>query len=341
MRLRLRPPPAVVAVAMAILVAGCSSDSSGGSAAPASPAPAAAYTPVTIDNCGTTTTFTEAPERIVMVQNSIETVLALGLGDKVVGYSLAGHGAGDLPADLAAQLATLKNLGNDINKEALVGVEPDLVIGPYFAFTDANGTTRPQLDALGITSHHFYEVCQRGAPSQKVSFDTIGAEILTLGRIFGVEGRAQELVADIKASADNARARVASSPKLKVLVYDSGEDSPFTAGGVGIENLLIEAAGGTNIFADLTERSFMGGTWEQVVERNPDVILINDYTDPEAPEQTLEHKRDFLLSFPALQSVTAVKNKAIISVKLNDVFLSAGNGRTAENIARQLHPQAF
>lgn len=350
------PRPSALSAALlvaALLGVGCGSDTSSETtsattvaAAPAATtattaAAASSSYPVTIQNCGVSTTYTKAPTHIVTVQNSIETMLALGLADKVVGYSLAGHGSGDLPADLQAQLDKLKNLGNEVNKEALVGVQPDIVIGPHFAFSEPAGTTRAQLKDLGINSQIFYETCKRGAPTAPVSFDVIGKDILDLGRIFGVEAKAQQVVASMKATADAAAKKVAPLPRLKVFVYDSGEDAPLTAAGVGIQGFLIESAGGINIFKDQTERSFVPVTWEQVVERNPDVILINDYEDPEDADATFQHKKDFLLGFPPLQSVKAIQDKNIIKVRLNDVFESSGNGRTVETIAKQLYPTAF
>ena len=60
---------------------------------------------------------------------------------------------------------------------------------------------------------------------------------------------------------------------LRVFVYDSGEDTPFTAGKYAMPTALIEAAGGVNIMDDL-DKSWATVAWEPVVERNPQVIVI-------------------------------------------------------------------
>ena len=64
--------------------------------------------------------------------------------------------------------------------------------------------------------------------------------------------------------------------KIKVFAYDSQESSPFVVGGNGIGNTMIEIAGGENIFKD-TNFAFGVGTWEKILDQNPEVIIIVDY----------------------------------------------------------------
>lgn len=69
---------------------------------------------------------------------------------------------------------------------------------------------------------------------------------------------------------------------------------------------LIEAAGGVNIMDDF-EKSWATVTWEEVVERNPEVIMIVNYG-----EVTAEQKREFMMSNPAFADIDAVKNDRFV-----------------------------
>ena len=93
---------------------------------------------------------------------------------------------------------------------------------------------------------------------------------------------------------------------------------------------LIEHAGGVNIFNDL-DTTWATVSWETVVERAPEVIVINDYGDT-----TLEEKIAQLKENPALATVPAIQNDRIISVKLCEVFASSMTGDTVEKFARAL-----
>jgi iron complex transport system substrate-binding protein len=94
-----------------------------------------------------------------------------------------------------------------------------------------------------------------------------------------------------------------------MFVYDSGEDTPFTAGRYAMPNALIEAAGGTNIMNDL-EKSWAKVGWEPVVERNPEVIVIVNYGNVTATE-----KRAFMMNNPAFAEMDAVKNDRFVTLE--------------------------
>ncbi len=106
-------------------------------------------------------------------------------------------------------------------------------------------------------------------------------EIRTIGKIFGVPDRADELVTDLQTRVGKATTAVKGEPQVPVFVYDSGDKSAFTAGGKSLGTELIRLAGGENVFADLDD-VFGDVSWEQVVERKPEAIAIYDYPAPEA-----------------------------------------------------------
>ena len=70
-------------------------------------------------------------------------------------------------------------------------------------------------------------------------------------------------------------------------------------------------------------------SWETVVERAPEVIIINDYGDTSLEEKIAQLKEN-----PALATVPAIQNDRIISVTLCESFASSMTGDTVEKFAR-------
>lgn len=104
--------------------------------------------------------------------------------------------------------------------------------------------------------------------------------------------------------------------------------------GAGIGNEIVSLAGGTNAFADLDD-TFGDVSWEKVIERKPDVILIYDYAGT-----TVEAKKQRLLNDPALAQVPAIKNKRFVVLPLSTAVLGVRVADATESLGRQLHPDA-
>ncbi|PIE76919.1 MAG: Fe3+-hydroxamate ABC transporter substrate-binding protein, partial [Clostridiales bacterium] len=121
---------------------------------------------------------------------------------------------------------------------------------------------------------------------------------------------------------------------LKVFVYDFGTDDAFTAG-QSLESDIIAKAGGHNVFSDI-EKTWVRVSWEEVVESNPDVIVINNYGDT-----TAEDKIKALKENPALSGITAVKEDRFVVLPLPSVFTGIRNGAAIEYLAKEFYPEVF
>ncbi|MFN4101644.1 MAG: ABC transporter substrate-binding protein, partial [Pararhodobacter sp.] len=271
-------------------------------------ASAAAAFPVTVKSCNREVTFDAAPVRAISNDvNLTEMMLVLGLRDRMVGYTgISGwktldetmrEGIAELP-ELSAKYPT---------KEVLVGAEPDFFFAGWNYGMKVGGEVTPEtLEPFGIKVYELTESCIHIGPKDKVSMDDMYNDILNLGRIFGVEARAEELVAGWTARLAEVTAGVDRSTPLRVFVYDSGQETPFTAGRYAMPTAMIEAAGGVNIMEDL-EKSWARVAWEPVVERNPQVVVIVNYGDV-----TADQKIAFMKSNPALAGIDAVKNDRFV-----------------------------
>ena len=265
--------------------------------------PALAF-PVTVKSCNRDVTFDQAPARAIANDvNLIEMMLALGLRDRMVGYTGV-SGWKTLDADLRTGVAELPELSARYpTREVLAGAEPDFFFAGWNYGMKVGGEVTPEtLEPLGIKTYELTESCIFLGPKARSSMQDMYADLLTLGTIFGVEDRAQSLVEGYKAKLAELTAGIDPATPLRVFVYDSGEETPYTAGAYAIPTALIEAAGGVNIMDDL-EKSWATVAWEPVVERNPEVIVIVNYGDV-----TADQKIAFLEGNPAFASVDAVKN---------------------------------
>ncbi|WP_437032990.1 ABC transporter substrate-binding protein [Streptomyces sp. enrichment culture] len=328
-----RTRAAVALVLSAVLLsAGCGTSGSGSGRDAKAGAPAPEGFPVTVDNCGVTTTYERPPERVVTIhQHPAELMLSLGLGDRMVGTAFPDSAV--LP-ELKADFEAIPELAErEPSFEKVLDVEPDLVYGGYgSAFDEKQGRSREAFAAAGIDTHLNREYCGKKRVTMRDTYD----EIRTVGRIFGVSERADALVADLRSRVGKAVKAVGGERRVPVFVYDSGDKAPFTAGGKSLGTELIRLAGGENVFADLDD-VFGDVSWEQVVERRPEVIAVYDY----AGAGSVEEKKRFLLAQPALKDVPAIRNKRFVVLPLTATLVGVRSAHAVGDLARGLHPESF
>ena len=271
-------------------------------------ATAAMAYPVTVKSCDRDVTFDAAPARAISNDvNLTEMMLVLGLRDRMVGYTGI-SGWKTLDAEMREGVAELPELSAKYpTKEVLAGAEADFFFAGWNYGMKVGGEVTPEtLAPFGIQTYELTESCIHLGPKARSSMQDMYADILNLGTIFGVEDRAQALVAGWQAELAEVTKGVDRSDPVRVFVYDSGEKAPFTAGRYAMPTAMIEAAGGVNIMDDL-DKSWAEIAWEPVVERNPEVVVIVNYGDV-----TAEQKIAFMKSNPAFSEIDAVKNDRFV-----------------------------
>ncbi|WP_129336750.1 putative F420-0 ABC transporter substrate-binding protein [Cellulomonas endophytica] len=299
---------------LALALAGCASDPAGsttaGTAASSSPTagatPGADGHPVTVDNCGTEVTLEAPPQRVVTVKSSVtELVLALGLGDRLVGTAFAD---GPLPEALAADAVDVPVLSEGVpGQEAVLALAPDLVLGGWESnFSDEGVGEREALAALGIATYVAPSACQEEAyRPDPLTFPVVFDEIREVAALLGVPERAEVLVAEQRAQlADVPQA----APGTTALWYSSGTDTPYVGAGIGAPQMVLDAVGLENVVGDVRETWTSVG-WEAVVAADPDVLVLVDAT-----WNTAESKIERLESDPATSQLTAVRERRYVVV---------------------------
>ncbi len=273
--------------------------------------------------------FDHVPERVVSFNlHTTENLLALGLGDKMVGRS---YDNAEVLPEFKEEYDKVEQLAEKYPAfEVLLGADPDFVYGRSSAFGEKGvGSVQTFLD------NDIMPYVSKATYTAGATMEDTFADFETLGKIFNVEDRAEAIINDMKAQIKMVEDKLAGkNKKLKVFVYDAGTDDAFTAG-QSLESDIIEKAGGHNVFSDI-EKTWVSVSWEEVVESNPDVIVINDYGSTSADE-----KIKMLKENPALSGVNAVKYNRFVVLPLPSVFTGIRNGDAIEYLAKQFYPRVF
>lgn len=198
------------------------------------------------------------PERIVcLTEETTETLYLLGEGRRVVGISAYTCRPPEARRDKPVVSAFI---GGSIQK--IKALDPDLVIG----FSDIQADLAQRLVAENL------QVLIFNQRSVQEILDTI----LVLGRIVGVEARAQSLVEGYVARLSAAEARAQQRAHRPRVYFEEWDDPMITA--IGWVSELIELAGGQNVFRERAQgrharERFV--TSDEVLARKPEVYIAS------------------------------------------------------------------
>ena len=285
---------------------------------------------VSVDSCNRTVTFDSPPQRAISNDvNLTEMMLVLGLSDKMVGYTGI-SGWKTLDEEMRLGVKQLPELSPKYpTKEVLVGADADFFFAGWNYGMKVGGEVTPEtLKPFGINVYELTESCIHIMSKKKVSMDDMYNDLLNLGLIFQIENRAKNIVDAYKSDLNNFTKKLEPIAAKKVFVYDSGEDTPFTAGRYAMPTALIEAAGGINIMDDF-QKSWGTVTWEEVIDRNPEVVVIVNYG-----KVTAEQKRKFMMSNPAFANIDAVKNDRFVTLEYVEATPGPRNIKAIKKLAK-------
>jgi iron complex transport system substrate-binding protein len=161
------------------------------------------------------------------------------------------------------QLAANGNLYT-LHERALAGLRPDLILTQDLCAVCAlpSGQVEAALDYLD---------CQAEVLTlDPRTLDEVLDSIRTVGQATGVPGRADRLVAGLRARLAAVAARVAGQQRPKVAVIE-WVDPPFTAG--HWVPGLVTAAGGTPVAGRPGEPS-VAARWPEIVAAAPDLVVV-------------------------------------------------------------------
>lgn len=291
--------------------------------------------PVVIENMGRTTTYEEAPETAVALSYSIaEIMVALGLEDKIVAIAPSMYILDQVSEEYRETVGSFPVLEGSYGVptlETVLDTGAEFVFGDAYSFYASGVGTAEDFEAAGVNIY-----ATEGTYVEDATFENIYNDIINIGKIFRVEERAEELVAQLREREASVEASVAGLEPVRVFYFDSdtgGGVDMSTVGNTGLQSLMLEMAGAENIFSDV-EGQFVAVSWEDVVDRDPEYIIVCDYYgEGYADEKIAELKAN-----PATMDMDAVVNDRFIVVPGLAMFPSLECMDAVELIAAGLHP---
>lgn len=290
---------------------------------PATPttAPTATPTAITVtDGLGREVTLAAPAVKVVsLAPSNTEIVFALGAGNSLIGRD----DFSDYPPEAAA-VPSIGSLYPSVNAEAVIALEPDLVL--------AAGITNPEdvqrLADLGLTVY---------SGRVNTGLDDIYADIGDIGQLIGRGAEAEALVADMRARAEAVTSQTSGLADKPLVFYelDATEPAkPWTPGPNTFLSQLIALAGGTNA-GDIASDAYAQLSLEQLVAQDPDVIILGSATyGGQTPELVAQRT--------GWESIAAVRNGAVYT--FDDNLVSRPGPRVVEGLealARLIQPDLF
>jgi iron complex transport system substrate-binding protein len=258
------------------------------------------------------------PQRIVSLVPAVtEMLFAIGAGPQVIAVSSYDQ---DPP-----EVRQLPRVGAllDPDVERILSLKPDLVV-TYGSQSDL----KQQLERASIAVFDY----------RHAGLADITATLRRLGAAAGQSARADEVAASIERALAKIRQRAGLGPRPRTLLVFGRERGAlrniYASGGRGFLHDMLEAAGGTNVFADV-DRESVQVTTELVLARAPDVILEVRSADIGSAADAAREVQ----SWSPLASVPAVRNKRVVG--LTGRGLTVPGPRVAEIVERMfqaLHP---
>lgn len=277
-----------------------------------------AHYPVTIENYNTQgepeqMTYTKPPERVVAVwQNSIETLLALGVGDRII----AGNGVPDkkfFRKEYQEQYSKIPYTGLQLlDLETTMMLKPDLIVGWHSTF--APKVLRPTdfWHKRGVNTFiaRSSMISNTGRTLQNEYKD-----ILDLGKIFDKNERAEQIVSEMQQEVNFAISKTADYPRRpRALVLEFMGKEPTVYGEKSLAGNIVKELHGEL----LAEKQRAIGL-EQVVELDPDVIFVvvtefNYGREQDMLDRVIKHK--------ALKHLRCVQQGRVIALPLYAIYSS-------------------
>ncbi|MGL5256881.1 MAG: ABC transporter substrate-binding protein [Proteocatella sp.] len=277
-------------------------------------------------------TYDKTPQNSLAITNAmIEMMLSLGLENEMAGTAYAENNV----------LESLKPSYDKVpvmsetypSKEEILANNVDFIIGWGGDFNDKGVGSLEWLNEKGI------KVYIPRAVEADATVDSIYEDFSNLGKIFGASDKAEQVNANIKQKLEEVSQKTAQvDKKVKVMGYDSASNGAVVIG-KGINNEIINLAQGENIFSD-QEKAYPEVSWEEIVKRNPDAIIVLEYS-VNTGGLTFEEKVKALKENSALKNVTAIKNNNFIKLELAELYPGERTPLTVEKLAKSFYPEKF
>ncbi len=250
------------------------------------------------DPAGNEIAIPQNMERIVsMSPSATELLIDLGLADKIIAidtYSAFSPFVAVLPSDLAQfDMMTPDN-------EAIIALEPDIVFTTGMSSSHGEDVYA-QVKAAGV--------CVADIPTSS-SIKDIEDDIAFFGEITGTQDKAKAINDEIEAFVSSMNDVTSTLESKKTVLYvmsvpTSDYPDVYTCGKGTYMDEVFTLCGLENVAGDI-ETEWPALSEEDILAKNPDVIIVGDTYTPDAVNA--------ILSIGAWKDIKAVKDKAVYAI---------------------------
>ncbi len=270
------------------------------------------------DRAGNNINVPEKIEKIICISPSItETLVDLGLGDKIIGIDTYSVGIEGLNENLPAfDIMTP-------DTEKLIALKPDIVF--MTGMSEANGVNpfKPLIDA---------GICVASIPASN-SIDAIKQDIDFLGKLTKNEDKSKAIISNMESEIDKVK-KIGDTitEKKKVYFEIAAAPSMYSFGKNVFLNEMIDIIGATNVLAD--QDAWISVSEETILSKNPDVIFTNvNYVDK--PVDEIKGRNGW-------GNINAVKNNQVYYIDNNQSSRSNEHIISAlKEMAKDIYPDKY
>ena len=310
-----------------------SNDSQPAGTATATPASVSGTSfPMTVtDFTGHTQTFEQQPQRIAVVSGTPLNIFYDAGGTAIAGPNLTENIR--LTEDRADEMRALPQLGlpRTIDSEALVGLNPDLVITQAGAQTALDS----QMQQMGIPTF----------TTSVKNLDDLTAAYRVFGALAGTSDRASQRIEKITADTQAIVDQWPSDDDLSVVILFATAQGLTVKLDNSIAGQMTSMLGITNIASAMTPDNPGSETTtldiEAIVQAQPDYVLVTCmFNSNDEAKASLEQQ---FASNPAWQAVDAVRNGKIVYLPQQYFLYNAGPhyADAARYLAASLRPDIY
>ena len=260
------------------------------------------------DSTGRQVNVPAHPKRVVILNASnVDLYVAAGGGASVVGKA----SSQTYSDEVRSATASAQEVGiiHSPNLEAIVALQPDLVIGTNVPY---HQNLIPTLEKAGIPVYI----------NSLNSFDDIYNTLELYGSLTGDKAAAEAKVNQMKSQHDELIAGVQGKTPPKSVIIFGNPDSFSMATKKTFTGSLVEELGGGNL-ADTLEKgdAYIPLSMEFLAAQNPDAIFIIMMGSPQAMQEKLQKD---LAANPAWSGTNAVKNNRVHILPYNLFTVNPG-----------------
>ncbi len=246
------------------------------------------------DDLGQTIELDGYPQAIISISPSTTEILfAIGAGEQLVGredMSLYPEEALDIPSVGA--------LWGDLPTEAILAMEPDLIVAAEIISEDQAQALRD----LGLNVYW---------QANPTTYEELWENLRDFAVLTGHEEETEILIADLDARVKAVQEKImplSYSPSVFYELDATDPSAPWTAGSGTFIDYIITMAGGFNAASEL-QGDYTQISTEELIAINPQIILLADALYGATPEIVAER--------PGWDAITAVAENAIYPIDPN------------------------